>query len=91
MSAALSIKGLSAGYGGIRVLEKLDLEVPRDEITVVVGPNGAGKTTLLRRFRACCRAPATSASTARRCRSRRRRSWRAAWRNAPRAGSCSRR
>jgi acyl-CoA reductase-like NAD-dependent aldehyde dehydrogenase/ABC-type branched-subunit amino acid transport system ATPase component len=48
MSAALSIKGLSAGYGGIRVLEKLDLEVPRDEITVVVGPNGAGKTTLLK-------------------------------------------
>jgi|CXWL01.1.fsa_nt_gi benzaldehyde dehydrogenase (NAD) len=48
MSAALSIKGLCAGYGGIRVLEKIDLEVPKDEITVVVGPNGAGKTTLLK-------------------------------------------
>jgi len=48
VSATLSIKGLTAGYGGIRVLEKLDLEVPNGEITVVVGPNGAGKTTLLR-------------------------------------------
>jgi acyl-CoA reductase-like NAD-dependent aldehyde dehydrogenase/ABC-type branched-subunit amino acid transport system ATPase component len=48
MSATLSIKGLSAGYGGIRVIENLDLEAPKGEITVVVGPNGAGKTTLLK-------------------------------------------
>ena len=48
MSAALSVQGLSAGYGGIRVLNDLSLEVPANEITVVVGPNGAGKTTLLK-------------------------------------------
>jgi benzaldehyde dehydrogenase (NAD) len=48
VSAALSIKGFSAGYGGIRVLDDISLEVPPGEITVVVGPNGAGKTTLLR-------------------------------------------
>jgi benzaldehyde dehydrogenase (NAD) len=48
MSAGLSIKGLSAGYGPIRVLQGMDLEAPAGEITVVVGPNGAGKTTLLR-------------------------------------------
>jgi benzaldehyde dehydrogenase (NAD) len=48
MSAGLSIRGLSAGYGGIRVLEKIDLDAPKGELTVVVGPNGAGKTTLLR-------------------------------------------
>jgi benzaldehyde dehydrogenase (NAD) len=48
VSAALSIRGLTAGYGAIRVLENVDLEVPQGEITVVVGPNGAGKTTLLR-------------------------------------------
>jgi benzaldehyde dehydrogenase (NAD) len=48
VSAALSIRGLSAGYGPIRVLNEIALEVPASEITVVVGPNGAGKTTLLR-------------------------------------------
>jgi len=48
MSAGLSIKGLSAGYGPIRVLQNVDLEAPDGEITVIVGPNGAGKTTLLK-------------------------------------------
>ena len=48
MSAALCVRGLCAGYGGIRVLEKIDLEAPAGELTVIVGPNGAGKTTLLK-------------------------------------------
>ncbi|MBM3352407.1 MAG: aldehyde dehydrogenase family protein [Betaproteobacteria bacterium] len=46
--SGLSIRGLSAGYGPIRVLQNVDLEAPEGEITVVVGPNGAGKTTLLK-------------------------------------------
>ena len=48
MTAKLVVRGLSAGYGPIRVLDGVDLEVPEGRITVVVGPNGAGKTTLLR-------------------------------------------
>jgi len=48
MSAGLSVQGLCAGYGGIRVLNDIALEAPANEITVIVGPNGAGKTTLLR-------------------------------------------
>jgi acyl-CoA reductase-like NAD-dependent aldehyde dehydrogenase/ABC-type branched-subunit amino acid transport system ATPase component len=48
MSAGLIVHGLSAGYGGIRVLESVDLEAPKGELTVIVGPNGAGKTTLLK-------------------------------------------
>ena len=48
--SGLSIKGLSAGYGPIRVLQNVDLEAPGGEITVVVGPNGAGKTTFAREF-----------------------------------------
>lgn len=43
----LTVTGLHAGYGKLRVLSGLNLEVPTGGITVVVGPNGAGKTTLL--------------------------------------------
>ena len=48
MSAGLSVRGLTAGYGGIRVLHGVDLDVPAGGLTAVVGPNGAGKSTLLR-------------------------------------------
>ena len=48
MSAALQIVGLGAGYGGIRILDGLDLELAAGRITAIVGPNGAGKSTLLK-------------------------------------------
>jgi len=43
----LSVKNLHSGYGKLRVLHDINVEVPKKQITVVVGPNGAGKTTLL--------------------------------------------
>jgi branched-chain amino acid transport system ATP-binding protein len=46
--ASLSARGLTAGYGAIRVLDSLDLDVAAGRLTAVVGPNGAGKSTLLR-------------------------------------------
>ncbi len=45
--ALLSVRGVSAGYGGGDILKQVSLEVPRGGITCVVGPNGAGKSTLL--------------------------------------------
>ena len=44
----ISARGLSKRYGTKRVLDRLDLDVPRGGFTVVTGPNGSGKTTLLR-------------------------------------------
>ncbi|MDQ3066790.1 MAG: ABC transporter ATP-binding protein, partial [Actinomycetota bacterium] len=42
----LELKGVSLSFGGLRVLDELDLHVDEGEIVSVIGPNGAGKTTL---------------------------------------------
>ncbi len=44
----LKIAGVSTGYGDLRVLFDIDLEVNEGEVVALVGSNGAGKTTLLR-------------------------------------------
>jgi branched-chain amino acid transport system ATP-binding protein len=44
----LTVEGLAAGYGDVRVLWDINLAVAAGEITCIVGSNGAGKTTLLR-------------------------------------------
>ena len=42
----LELKGLSMAFGGLVVLDNLDIVVNEHEIVSVIGPNGAGKTTL---------------------------------------------
>jgi branched-chain amino acid transport system ATP-binding protein len=44
----LSVTGLQAGYGDVRVLWDISLEVAADELVCIIGSNGAGKTTLMR-------------------------------------------
>src|SRR5206468_8995874 len=43
----LTVRGLSAGYGGADVVSDIDLDVAAGEIVALLGPNGAGKTTTL--------------------------------------------
>ncbi|MEL9941077.1 MAG: ABC transporter ATP-binding protein [Ignisphaera sp.] len=43
----LYVKNLYSGYGKIRVLFNVNVEVVEGSITAIIGPNGAGKTTLL--------------------------------------------
>src|SRR5207248_3368329 len=41
-----SLRGVSMSFGGLTVIDELDLDVREREIVSVIGPNGAGKTTL---------------------------------------------
>jgi len=44
----LRIDGLQAGYGGVPVLQDIQLTVGRGEMVALIGANGAGKSTLMR-------------------------------------------
>ncbi|MFN2627126.1 MAG: ABC transporter ATP-binding protein [Gaiellaceae bacterium] len=46
MAALLELRNLTKQFGGLRVIDQLDLHVDEGEIVSVIGPNGAGKTTL---------------------------------------------
>lgn len=48
MTTLLSVKDISAGYGGVPIIEIVSIDVALNEIAVIIGPNGAGKSTLLK-------------------------------------------
>ncbi|MER7660986.1 ABC transporter ATP-binding protein [Streptomyces sp. NPDC096193] len=48
MAASLEVRALSVGYGPVRALREVSVEVPEGRIVAVLGGNGAGKSTLLR-------------------------------------------
>jgi branched-chain amino acid transport system ATP-binding protein len=50
----LTLTGLCAGYGPVRVLQGVDLAVPPGQVTCLMGRNGTGKTTTLRAIMGLC-------------------------------------
>ena len=44
----LTLKGVSAGYGALRVIPGMDLTIAKGECVALLGRNGMGKTTLLK-------------------------------------------
>ncbi|MBJ7425829.1 MAG: ATP-binding cassette domain-containing protein, partial [Ilumatobacteraceae bacterium] len=43
---ALRTQGVVAGFGGIRAVDRVSMDIREHEIVGIIGPNGAGKTTL---------------------------------------------
>jgi branched-chain amino acid transport system ATP-binding protein len=44
----LEIENLQAGYGELKVLKSINMEVKPNTIVALIGPNGAGKSTVLK-------------------------------------------
>jgi phosphate transport system ATP-binding protein len=44
----ISIRNLSVGLDGLKILKNISIDIPDKKVTVVIGPSGCGKTTLLR-------------------------------------------
>ena len=42
------IEGLHKSFGDLSVLRGVDIDVPRQQVLVIIGPSGSGKSTLLR-------------------------------------------
>jgi branched-chain amino acid transport system ATP-binding protein len=60
----LSIQNLEAGYGKVKVLHGISMEVPRGKVVTLIGSNGAGKTTAMRAISGMIRPTAGSISLA---------------------------
>ncbi|MCK9485992.1 MAG: ABC transporter ATP-binding protein [Dehalococcoidia bacterium] len=48
MSALLEVTEVHAGYGDVKIVHGISLQVAPSEIVTIIGPNGAGKSTLLK-------------------------------------------
>lgn len=46
MSTSLKLESLSRHFGGLKVLQDVNLDIPQGGIFGLIGPNGAGKTTV---------------------------------------------
>jgi branched-chain amino acid transport system permease protein len=46
-SIILFVRALSKHFGGLKAVDRVDIEIRRNTVHALIGPNGSGKTTLL--------------------------------------------
>ena len=46
--ALLEVKNLGISFGGLRAVDRFEVEIKKGQLYGLIGPNGAGKTTTLR-------------------------------------------
>ncbi len=46
MNKVIDITSLTMNFGGLKAVDRVDLDVNKSEIVALIGPNGAGKTTI---------------------------------------------
>ena len=50
MESHIQVRNLNAYYSSNQALKDINIEIPRQQVTVIMGPSGCGKTTLLKTF-----------------------------------------
>ncbi|HEY1982585.1 MAG TPA: ATP-binding cassette domain-containing protein, partial [Xanthobacteraceae bacterium] len=48
MASSISINGIHASYGAVRVIDDVSIKVDGGETVVLLGTNGNGKSTLMK-------------------------------------------
>ena len=48
MQAHIQVRDLNVDYAGHEALKNVSVEIPKQQLTVIIGPSGCGKTTLLK-------------------------------------------
>lgn len=48
MNSIIKTENLSLYYGAKQALNKISIDIPRNEVTAFIGPSGCGKSTFLR-------------------------------------------
>ena len=55
MVNSLTIQNVHAGYGAVRVIEDVSMDVDSGKTVVLLGTNGNGKSTLIKCIMGLCR------------------------------------
>ena len=48
MNHAITAKNLCLWYGNAQALKNINIQIPENNITVLIGPSGCGKSTFLK-------------------------------------------